>query len=85
MISRNGVDRIGASAPILPCSFYRILLAGWLVVGCFSAGELFADTPIAKVIRWDNNVEDGTAYALAPTRGETMILQPRFLQYGVAT
>jgi hypothetical protein len=59
------------------------LLAGWLVVGCFSAGELFADTPIAKVIRWDNNVEDGTAYALAPTRGETMILQPRFLQYGV--
>jgi len=83
MISRNEVDRIGASASNFTCSLYRILLAGWLVVGSFSAGELFAETPLGKVIRWDNQIEDGTAYALAPTRGETMILQPRFLQYGV--
>lgn len=62
---------------------YLIVLAVWLVVGFIGAGELFADTLNAKVIRWDNSIEDGTSYALAPTRGETMVLQPRFLQYGV--
>ena len=39
-------------------------------------------TPIAKVYRWDSRVEDGPAMALEPTRGETMVLQPRLLSYG---
>jgi hypothetical protein len=38
--------------------------------------------PIAKIYRWDSRVEDGPAMALEPTRGETMVLQPRLLSYG---
>lgn len=38
--------------------------------------------PIAKIYQWDSRVEDGAAFALAPTRGETMVLQPRLLSYG---
>lgn len=54
-----------------------------IIVAALLVSVMQAQADIAKVIRWDNRIEDGTAYALAPTRGETMILQPRFLQYDV--
>lgn len=49
----------------------------------FMAAIGFASTtPIAKVYRWNSTVEDGSAFALSPTRGETMILQIRLIEYG---
>lgn len=78
MISHNGADRIGASASILPCSFYRAKLAVWLVVGCFSVGNLFAD--IAPVISWQVDATEQNPYALTLRRGETIILQPTYNQ-----
>ena len=37
---------------------------------------------LGKPYRWDSRVEDGNARDLEPTRGETMILEPRLLSYG---
>lgn len=48
-----------------------------------AASAVAPAAPIGKVIRWDSSVEDGTSYGLAPTRGETLVMQPRVLSYGV--
>lgn len=54
-----------------------VLLA--LLTAC---GILQASGQTAKIYAWDSRVEDGAAFALAPTRGETMVLHPRMLSYG---
>lgn len=54
----------------------------WIfLIACLMAVESIG-APLGKVYRWDNSLEDGPAYALSPTRGETMVLQPRLLSYG---
>lgn len=41
-----------------------------------------AGADIAKIYRWDSTVELGDSFVLTPTRGETMVLQPRIMSYG---
>jgi len=53
-------------------------LAALLILAC----AVCQAAPIAKIYRWDSRVEDGPSFPLAPTRGETMVLQPRLLSYG---
>lgn len=48
-----------------------------IVIGCGCA-----HAQIAKVYQWESIVEDGTTFGVAPTRGETMIMQPRIMSYG---
>lgn len=77
MISRNGSNAIFETGRTV--LDYSIVLAVWLVFGFAGVGELFAAAPLAKVIQWDSDVDAGAAYLLTPTRGETMVLQPRFV------
>jgi hypothetical protein len=82
MISHNGADRIGASASNFLCSFYRAKLAVWLVVGCFSVGNSFAD--IAPVISWPVDVTKPEKFDFSVRNGETIVAQPLYTEGEVA-
>lgn len=82
MISHNGADRIGASASNFLCSFYRAKLAVWLVVGCFSVGNSFAD--IAPMISWPVDVTKPEKFDFSVRNGETIVAQPLYTEGEVA-
>lgn len=61
---------------------YILIAFTTAILGLLLVAKAMADTPLAKIYQWTSSAEGGTAFALAPTRGETMVLQPRIISYG---